>query len=253
MKQFILLTICYCIISTLFSTKVLFIINEHYSNPDDNNNISYFLMKNIIEYLEIDFNYEYVTHLTAMHAIENEEDVLVFPFIRPRNMPNRIMVSDTLYTVTHKVFYNTWIFDFLEVNELSDLRTYTIGSHPRYPFEPAMRRAGFIIHYSRNNQESMEKLASQRVAFVIEEKFLGLNYLLNAEHPDKNRIGMKDIDLFPTSFLVAAPTHNPISKVLIQKINDLIEEKEFLEQIINDFYEPILPNPVPINKNRRNR
>ncbi|MCL2064539.1 MAG: hypothetical protein FWG98_09230 [Candidatus Cloacimonetes bacterium] len=221
----------------LFATKVLFIPNEPFAIEGDNDTISFHLMKNIMERLGIVFEYEYVARLDAMQRIDDEENIIIFPYIRPRNMSNRILLSDTLYVSTHKVFYNTRIYDYLEIGSLGDLRTYIIGSHAGYPFEPDMRRAGLTVFYSHNNLESMQRLINQDVGFVIEEKIKGLKYLSDIEVEGRTNIGFYDLDLFPIPLFIAAPIRNEEAALVISQINHLIEEREFIDQLIKEFFE----------------
>ena len=223
-KKLILTTIILITITFISATKVLFIKHETFATPEDNNNLSYNLMKNIMEKLNIDFQYEYVEHLEAMQAIDDQENVVIFPYFRPRNMSVRILLSDTLYVSTQKIFYNSRLYGHVEVNALQDLRSYIVGSYPRHPNEIDFRRAGLTVHYSPNNQESMQKLTNQNLAFVIEEPILGNRYLQNTEGMHKDYIKIHDIDLFPIPIFAIAPVANKDAAEVIERINNLIKQ-----------------------------
>ena len=236
-KKINIFTLFLISLSILCASKVLFIPNDHLDTIEDKDHIAFHLMKNIMEILNVDFEYEYVTHLEAMQRIDDEENIIIFPYMRPRNMSNRILLSDTLYVATHKVFYNTRIYDYLEINELTDLKTYVVGSYPRYPFETNLRRAGLTVFYSNNNQESMQRLVNQEVVFVIEERKKGLDYLVETEGSHKMNISYYDIDLFPIPFFVAAPIRNHEAALMIDQINLLIQDRKIINDLIEEFFE----------------
>jgi len=209
----------------LHCTKVLFIENETLAPRDDENSISFVLMKSIMEQLGLEFEYAFVEHLEAMQSIDDAENVIIFPYIIPRNMSNRILVSDTLHVINHKVFYNERLYGHVEVNNLRDLQTYIIGSYALYPYEVEFRRAGLTVLYSNNNQESMQRLVNQEVGFVIEELNTGIGYLENTEGAQKINIKIHDIDLFPLPLFVVAAHANQDAANVISQINDLIRNR----------------------------
>jgi len=236
MKKIIAFVICLFSLSIVTATRVVFIENYPYSTRADNNNISFFLMENIFKRLGLNFEYEYVSHSRAMQMIDEERDVVIFPFIRPRNMSIRILLSDTLYVRTHKVFYDSRIYSHLEINRLEDLRTYITGSHPQYPHETALRIAGLTVHYSHDNAESMQKLVDQQISFVIEERIRGLRYLEQTTGANKRFIRFYDADFFPVPFFAVAAVANETASGVIERINEVIADREFMAGLIGSFF-----------------
>jgi|GEM_PF-3348310 len=244
-KRFMIIFCLFFCMSFLSATKVKLIPYEPFSTPEDNNNLSFYLMDSIMKKLNIDFVYEYITLADAMQLIDEEADVLIFPYIRPRNMSNRILISDTLYTATHKVFYDKRLHDYLEIHSLSDLRTYIIGSHAQYPYEIELRRAGLTIHYSNDNFESFQKLLDQSVAFVLEERIAAMNILKNLDDVNKQFIDFYEVDLFPQPFYVATSIFNESTKLVILSINELLQDKEFVDNLIKGFFDDKYNIPTP--------
>jgi len=244
MRKIALLVFGLLLTSFLFSTRVVFIENPFYATQSDNDNISFFLMENIFQRLELEFSYEYVTRMGAMEMIDAEEDVIIFPYVRRINMlgeliplSNRISLSDTLLVINQKVFYDTNVHSDFEVNELSDLQGYLVGSNSAYRFETALRRAGLTVRYSRDNMESMQRLVDQNVAFVVEEKIRGLTYLSKTTGENKANIRYKDIDLFPIPFFALAPVRNEVASGVLVRINELIGEERFVYDLVERFLE----------------
>jgi hypothetical protein len=242
MRKIALLVFSLLLTSFLFSTRVVFIENPFYATQSDNDNICFFLMENIYQRLGLEFSYEYVTRMEAMEMIDAEADVVIFPYIRRINMlgelmplSNRILLSDTLLVINQKVFYDTNVHSDFEVNELSDLQGHLVGSHSDYRFEIALRRAGLTVRYSYDNMESMQRLVDQNVAFVVEEKIRGLTYLKNTIGENKANIRYKDIDLFPIPFFALAPVKNEIASGVLERINELIGEEGFVDELVERF------------------
>jgi len=254
MQKAIILTTIILFLSILHSTRVVFIENPPYTMSDDNNSIGFFLMESIFNRLELDFEYEYTTRLEALAMIDAEEDVIIFPFIRPINMlgdfmplSNRILLSDTLIVITHTVFYNTKTYPDIEFNTLPDIRGHVVGSHFGYQFETSLRRAGLTIRYTHNNLESMQLLIDEEVVFVVEERIRGLLYLSQISGENKlslrgtkqttDFIQYKDINLFPTTFFAIAPVLNENASNVLRKINELINEEEYIDNLKRSFVE----------------
>ena len=244
MPKVIIFTTIIIFLSVLHSTKVVFIENPPYTMQDDNNSIGFFLMESIFNRLELDFEYEYTTRLEALAMIDAEEDVIIFPFIRPINMlgefmplSNRILLSDTLIVITHTVFYNTKTYPDIEFSTLPDIRGHVVGSHFGYQFETSLRRAGLTIRYTHNNLESMQLLINEEVVFVVEELIRGLRYLSQISGDNRDYIQHKDIDLFPTTFFAIAPVQNETASSVLRKINELINEEGYIDNLKRSFVE----------------
>ena len=236
MKKILFIIIFVVVLVKLNSLKVILIENPPYSGAAVDNNISYFLMQKIVTDLGLDFNFEYKSHLDAMKMIDNEEDVLIFPFIRPKILSNRILISDTVFVNSHKIFYNSLIYSELQPKSLNDLRTYVIGSNAFYPYETNLRKSGLTVHYSRDNIESMQKLVDQEVSFVIEERLKGLNYLKQIEAKNKINISYFDVDLFPEPFFICAPVKNSNAVEKIELINKKINDKNYINSLLDEYF-----------------
>ena len=237
--QSILLISLLFITAYLSATKVLLITHPPYSDRTDTDNISYFLMHYVLEKLEMDFEYDYVTRNEAMVEIDNATDAIMFPFVRPHLLSYRIVLSEPFFRSVHKIFYDSRKFDYLEVNDLSYLRPHVVGSHARYRHETELRRAGLTVHYSRDNLASFEKLLSGDVSFVVENKLRAFKYINMLENEDKSYIKSFDIDLFPEHFHVIAPFYNENALKVLDKINDIINERDFLNGLIHKYYNEI--------------
>ena len=245
MKKIALICLCLILTSFLFSTRVVFIENPPYAMQDDNDSISFFLMEKIFQELGLDFEYEYVTRMEAMEMIDAEEDVIIFPYIRRINMlgepmilSNRILLSDTLLVITHRVFYDAELNDDMVLNDLSDLRGHVVGSYSAYRFEIPLRRAGLTVRYSQSNFESMQRLVDGEVAFVVEERIRGLRYLSDTTGENKVNIRYKELSLFPVPFYALAPVRNEVASDVLVRINELISDREFVDKLVERFLSP---------------
>jgi hypothetical protein len=242
MKRIVVLVFILLLTSFLFCTRVAFIENPPYAMSDDNDNISFFLMENIFQELGLDFEYEYVTRMEAMEMIDAEDDVIIFPYIRRINMlgepmvlSNRILLSDTLLVITHRVFYDAGLNADLVLNDLSDLRGHVVGSHSAYRFEIPLRRAGLSVRYSRDNFESMQRLVDREIAFVVEERIRGLRYLSKTTGENRENIRYKELSMFPVPFYALAPVRNEVASDVLVRINELISDRGFVEKLVEKY------------------
>jgi len=234
MKKYLLFFLFF--ISVVVScTEVVLIIDVPISDPANKNNISLYLMRNIFQELGIDFTCQYATRHDAMQMIDDQKDVVIFPYSIPYYKSNRILVSDTLFTTTHKIFFDNRIYNDLNVNELSDLKTYIIGSHANYKYEPMLRSANLTVHYSTDNLTSFKKLIDSQVSFVIEEKIQAYAFL-NELNANKNFIKFYDKDFFPEHYHVVSAVKNNSASKVIYLINDLISNKNYINRLLENYF-----------------
>ena len=233
MYIFVLLSIA---LLFLEATKVVLIIDPPYSEVANEKNISHYIMSKIMDKLEINAEYEYTTHSRAMQMIDEGIDAVFFPYKKPRLISNRILLSDTLYIASHTVFYDSRVLGGFEVNSLNDLKEYVVGSHGSYSREIDLRRAGLTVHYSNNNSESMEKMLNGDLSVVTEDKIKGLMIIIELDSENKQYIKYLDTQLFPEPLFAIAPVNNEAAADIIYRINELIQEEDFLKEIINEFY-----------------
>ena len=219
----------------LIATKVVLITDPPFSSENIDGDIANYLMSNIINNLNLEYKFEYVSHKNAMQMIDDNIDAVFFPYKKNRLISNRILVSDTLYVSTHSVFYDSRVIDLLKVESFRDLKDFVIGSYGNYSHEIDLRRAGLTVHYSHDNIESMEKLINGNFQIVTEEKIQGLLIIKDLKNQNKKFISYKDTKLFPEPFFVIAPANNELASALLQDINDLIRDKTFLDNLISDF------------------
>ena len=236
MKKFLTLIFLTFVLFTLSATKVVLIIDPPYSDEAIENNFSHYIMNKIMEKLELNAEYEYATHANAMQMIDDNIDAVFFPYKKPRQMSNRILLSDTLYTASHTVFYDSRVLDNLEVNSFTDLKEYVVGSHGYYSREIDLRRAGLTVHYSNNNTESMQKMLAGDLAVVTEDRIQGLMIIKDLDDENKSFIKYLDIQLFPEPLFVIAPVNNEDAAAVIYRINELIQEEEFIKAVTDEFY-----------------
>jgi len=204
-------------LTTLHATSVVFITTPNLATPEDDENISQYIFERIYKILKIDFQYQYTTHLEAMQMIDDEADVVIFPYVKPKRMSNRILLSDTLYVNTHRVFFDTekfppldealyWAevdpesgfdedYQYFDFKDLSDLRPYVVGSSGTYKYEPRLRSYGLTILYSKDNLESMKKLIEGEVDFVVESYLMGEKYLISLKKKEvvESRVNSRGI------------------------------------------------------------
>lgn len=211
-----------------FANTVAIIHNPPYTSIDQQPGIIRYLIEEIYKELDLKVTFVEVDHNEAMQMIDDNEFFIAAPYYRPVRMSNRILLSKPLYTLETRIFYNKRLYRDLEVNQLADLQTYIVGSNAFYEYEAELRKAGLTVHYSKDNIESMQKLTDQQVAFVVEEKIKGLNYLRQSSGSQKENIDFYDISLFEKPVYICAPANNPNAVELIEKINKLLENHEFV-------------------------
>jgi len=192
-------------------------------------------MKNIMESLDINFEYEYNTLKNAMQMIDDNIEAIFFPYKKPRLMSNRILLSDTLYVASHSIFYDSRVIEPFDVNSFRDLSNYIVGSHGKYSQEINLRRAGLTVHYSKDNKESFEKLLNGDLSIVPEEKIQGLILKNQLVNDDKSYINFIDARLFPEYFFCISSSSNVKSSDIITKINELIKEDNYIYNIVTEF------------------
>jgi ABC-type amino acid transport substrate-binding protein len=219
----------------LVATEVVFIKHPILAVEDSENDFSRFFMKKIFERLDLDFIYQYVEHIVAMQKIDDEENVVIFPYTPPRIMSVRINLSDTLYTQTQHVWYDVRRFPDKSISRLSDLNPRIVGSSGSYPHERWMRREGLTIHYSRSNQISLQKLIEGRVDFVVEDKIKMKEYFTAFDYTDIEFICFFENEFFPEYHFAISAVANSEATSVIDMINGLIAEGDFLRSIIYQF------------------
>ncbi|MCK9328291.1 MAG: transporter substrate-binding domain-containing protein [Candidatus Cloacimonetes bacterium] len=238
-KKIIIFIIFVLIFFSLSAANILLIHNPPYSHKENENNIVKYFIEEIFTELQIETHYEYVSLEDAMKRIDNNDFFIATPYFKPRNMSNKILLSDTLCTLKHVAFYNENIYNKIKINELNDLQTYIVGSNAYYKYEPMLRKAGLTVHYSNNNIESQQKLTDQQIDFVIEEEIKGLIYLNQTTGKYKNNIKYQYLNSLNENIFLCAAKDNEKSVNLINQINSLLNNKDFIDKLkvkyINNF------------------
>jgi ABC-type amino acid transport substrate-binding protein len=174
-----------------------------------------------------------------MQMIDDELDVVIFPYTRPKMMSNRILLSDTLYTMHHHIFFDQRKDVANHISQLTDLRAYKVGSYPRHRGEPSLRLAGLTIHYSSGFDASFEKLLSGDIDFIVDEKIKVLHYISTLLDEDVSYIDFLPFQLFPDYFYAIAPVKNEAASAVISKLNDLIADEPFYKEMIDLYFEKL--------------
>ena len=224
------------IVIQLVGTSIVFINDPPYSTISQTDTYCYFLMYKVFEELELPFIYEYADYLEAMYMVENNLDVIFIPFHKPNLPSTQFFISDPVSILTDKVFYDQNKTHNFLIEKLTDLTPYIVGSTLQYKNELFLRRAKLTVHYSQDNQQSMQKLVEGKVNVVLEEKIKGLVYLKNCEGENKNNIKYLDTNFFPEPFYILAPMQNDGACSLVLLINRMLQESTFFNTIINEFF-----------------
>jgi hypothetical protein len=248
MKRTTILLIVTCMIFSVMIScavqreqlQVFLITHRPYSERADTYNISYFMMHYILERIDVEFEYDYLTRPQAMVKIDAVVDAIIFPFVPPPLIAYVILLSDPFFTSYHKIFYDSRYFQYLVVYELRDLRPHVVGSHARYRHETDLRGAGLTVHYSSNNFESFKRLLEGRVSFVVENKIRGLKYINALESEDRHFIRYLDLNLFPEHFHVVTSIYAETAPTVIEKINEIIAEETFLNELVERFFSEVI-------------
>jgi len=217
----------------LHSTQVVFINNIPYADSASVNDFSMHLFTQLSTILEEDFTYQYTTWEQAATMLDEGQDVVVFPYAKPRFLSNRILLSDTLFVAKHKIFYNSVRHPDLTLKDINDIVGYTIGSAVSYKHETRLRRFGFNITYSLSNLENLQRLVDGVVDFVVEDRLQGIRYSQDVE--GGGAIVYADADIFFDVYYAIVPVRNAEAVGVLNKINELVRSG-VVEEIVEGYF-----------------
>jgi hypothetical protein len=232
--KFFFIIILFFIFIHYSATNLVFIEYYPFSTETNENNLAFFLIKNFFEELNIELIYTYCSLKDALIQVDNAEDVIVFPYVKPKVLSIYTFASEPIYVNSDKIFYNRQDFFIIDFHSLHDLKKYVFGSSEKYKNERLLRIEGLTVHYSENNETSFDKLINHEIDFVFENQIIGLTYL---KRINDSNVKYFDESFFIEDFIAITSVKNENATNIILKINELVNDKNYYNNLLKIFFE----------------
>jgi polar amino acid transport system substrate-binding protein len=147
-----------------------------------------------------------------------------FPFAITEERRAQYLFSDPLIESDSVLFYYGSKMASFELNELSDLRPYTIGASSGYWYEKMFREAGLRVAPSLDDLTGLKQLKMRRVDLHPMERRVGLWLIDHHFEQDRGSFGIVEKSLRTNQNALMVSKSHPDSRALLEAFNAALQQ-----------------------------